>query len=611
MDKGILVARTSCSGERKRRIAMNSLNEVVRSFLKRKAGFDDLRQSLAELERSESYTIAFSKRFTSPVMGWPFPMSSDVERSSPGHVGGVRAWIRLQMSIKESEALLRYASKKVQYCRVELLGEGTEVIGREAHDMTSAKGFHTPRPGMPIGDDIPAITVADVAKWLQETYLGLGRAEVELAVDLGFAETEQAAINGHKLLKVAIGEQAYLLPDPAKPDKTTDKAVRYLWDTFSGKAEKADQLWSHAEMVTNEGEVAVNTSYFAGDKEPKRLIRTKFPGLLAVEVFHPHGRYLWFATDESFDATGSGYTSSDMYEIAGTGQYLHKGYYRNNLPGEWQAEGWEFALKLHQALSRIEHLEFRVSSPRHWSTGGLTVDFSVEPSWLHYAVQQQFGFVRGEIPARLWSDELASQITEFIESQERGCLDCGAVIESELIRLDSRLCLAHLFGKFGLEVPRFQSGSFKYNDPNLKNWDFAVAHGFTDHYHLYSGNPDACRLLACVKQEPYDVSHLCDIDFCGHGGNDVAEERKRMKIAEAQGSKLVFIRTAEALKPGSFSFHFCPNPGYSGNTWIVARLEDVSDEAVTALEKEREDYLEWQNGDRDDDNVAAEEAQES
>lgn len=582
-----------------------SINEVVRSFLKRKAGFDNLRQALAELEGSGSYILAFSKRFTSPVMGWPFPMSSDVERSSPGYVGGVRAWTRLQMSLKEAEALLHYASKNVQYSRIELLGEGTEVIGRKAHDMTAAKGFHTPRPGMPTGD-IPTITVADVAKWLQEIYVG--RTEVELAVDLGFAETEQVVVNGHNLLRVMVGEQSYILPDPAKPDRATDKAVRYLWDSFSGKAEKADQLWPHAEMVTSEGEVAVNTSYFAGDKEPKRLIRTKFPGLLVIEVFHPHGRYLWFATDPSFDATGSGWTSTDMYETS-SGQYLHKGYYRNNLPGEWQPQGWEFALKLHQALSQIERLKFRVTSPIQWSSSGLTVDFSIQPSWLHYAVQERFGFIRGEIPARLWSDELVSQVAEFILSQERGCLECGGIIESELIRLDSRLCLVHLFGRFGLEVPRFRSGSLKYNDSELKNWDFAVVQGFTDHYHLFSGKPDACRLLACIKQEPYDVSELCDINFCGHGGNDVTEERERMKIAEAQGSKLVFIREKAALKPGSFSLNFCPNPGYPGNTWIVARLEDISEEAVVALEKARKDYLEWQNGDRRDDDIAEESAE--
>lgn len=582
---------------------MASLTEVVGAFLKKKAGFDDLRQALAELESSESYILAFSKRFTSPVMGWPFPMSSDVERSSPGRVGGVRAWTRLQMNLKEAEALLRYASKNVRYCRVELLGEGVEVIGREAWNMTAAKGFYTPRPGTPLGKDIPTITVADVAKWLRDQAY-LGREEVELAIDLGFAETEQVVIKGHNLLKVSVGDQAYILPDPRKPDQATSKAIRFLWSRYSGKAERAGQIWPRAEMEgPDEGEeVALNTSYFAGDKEPKRLIRTKFPGLLVVEVFHPCGRYLWFATDPSFDAAGSGWTSTDGYEIPSTGQYLSKGYYRDDLPGEWCPEGWEFALNLHRVLSQIGGLKFKVSSPRQWSTGGLTVDLSFEPRWLHYAVQKEFGFIRGEIPARRWQEkDLPAKIAGFIREQELGCLGCGRAIESELVKLNVRYCFRCTFAKFGLEVPEFRSGSYHHDDPELKRWTFVVPHGFTNHYHLYRGDPDACRLLAAIKQEPYDVSELCSINFCGYGSNEVAVERERMKISHELGSRLVFILTAEALKPGSFHLSFCPNPAYPGNVWVVARLEDISEEAIASLEKKREEYLEWKYGDLEED----------
>jgi hypothetical protein len=258
------------------------------------------------------------------------------------------------------------------------------------------------------------------------------------------------------------------------------------------------------------------------------------------------------------------------------------------MPGEWCPEGWDFALKLYSALSQIEGLEFKVSSPRKWGVIGFTVDLSFKPKWLHSAVIKEFGFIQGSIPARLWGEDLISGLVDFIRNQQLGCLDCGKGIHSELTELNVRYCLGCVFAKFGFKVPEFHSGLYRYDDPELKRWTFVIPHGFTNYYHLYRGDPDACRLLAAIKQEPYDVEILCRIDFCGYGGNEVKVERERIKISHELRSRLVFIPTEEALKEGSFYLGFCPNPYYH-NRWVVARLQDLSEEKIFLLESSRQE----------------------
>ncbi len=516
------------------------------------------------------YIIALSKRFTSPIMGWPFPTHTEVERSTPGKVGCVYAWTKLQMQEQQAKAVLDYASRKTQYTRVELFGLDEKIIGRDAWDMTAAKGFYTPSPGLPTKEEIPIITVEYINNWLKEQKY-LGREEVELAYQLGLAKIQKVIVKGHNLLKITFNDQSYLIKDPEHLDESTGIALQFLWKRYSGKAKKGGNLWLKEEMEAPiDGETA--TRNFSDNEKPKRVIRTKFPGVIVIEVFHHYGRYLWFSTDPKFDASGSGWTNMDSY-ITSTGEYLRKGYYRDNLPGDQYPEGWEFALKLYKRLEKIKGLNFKVSSPQFGSYTGLSIDFYLKPEWLDQKVQAKFGLIRGNILEKNWNEELPDKIAEFIEKQGITCIECGQEIEEVLINLNVRYCMECTFAKFDLEIPEFATGSFRYDDPELENWTFAINQGATSSYHLYRGDPDACRLLACIKQNPYDIQELCKIDFCGHGGDNI---KKRKKVSQEMDSKLIFFQPEETLEQTSiFHIYFTPNKYYTGNIWVIARLDDI------------------------------------
>ena len=415
------------AGQVERISKMANLVKVVREFLQRKAGFDELRKALRELEGTESYVMAFAKRFTSPIVGWPFPMHTVAYESTPGRVGGVRGWTRLEMDLERATALLRFASTRAEYCRVELIGgkpDVPDVIGREASDMAAAKGFQTPPPGMPEGD-VPIITIEDVVNWLDGIFT-FHRSEVELLVDLGFVEPEQVVVNGHDLLRVVIKGQTFLLPDPDKPSPATIRATSYLWRWFGGKDKHTSRLWPKDAMEkgVTEGESVIR--FFSRDKNNKyRLIPTEFPGISVVEVFEPGwlekgGRYKWFTKEKNFVAFGHGDVTREFDAYKKNGESIGLICYTgDDLPGEKFPEGWEFARRLYRALFEASFKEFDVESPRlrqgEKKDNVPFVRLCLKKNPLKEKFWENFQFPFGEIPQEKWTDSTIEQIVKFVQ----------------------------------------------------------------------------------------------------------------------------------------------------------------------------------------------------
>lgn len=353
-------------------------------------------------------TIAFSKRFTSPVMGWMFPVKAEVEQSYAGHVGGVQAWTGLDMTKEQADAMLWYASKVVPFCNISLMN-GEEKIGRTAWDMSAAKGFSTPNPALPndIGD-IPSITEDDVFGWLSQHKDFLSREQVELSRDMGFSQERRKTVNGHEIVKVTFLNNSYMLPSS---DKITEKAIQYLWRRYKGKADSSEHLWDKSEMeLPLPASPSEKVKCISGRDGQKyfRMIPNKFPGVIVLEVFNPLGRYLWFETDHKFKVNSSGSYTHDVYVC--NDQTLSNGCYSDKLPGEDYPEGWAFALQLYNKLHE-EWLDFEISRPLGWSSGYTTVDFKINGNEkLNDKIQRKMGFCRNEIPQRMWNENTIQKI---------------------------------------------------------------------------------------------------------------------------------------------------------------------------------------------------------
>lgn len=123
---------------------------------------------------------------------------------------------------------------------------------------------------------------------------------------------------------------------------------------------------------------------------------TKYPGV-TYKMFRPENpsqydsfvsdrpykeraeRYLWFASDPRFNATFAG------------GYMLHDGYCRTVRPGEENPEGWNFSLRIYNALKKIEGLDFSVQPP---NDEGLIILY-IKPVWLNAAIQKLCGLELG------------------------------------------------------------------------------------------------------------------------------------------------------------------------------------------------------------------------
>lgn len=360
--------------------------------------------------------IAFSKRFTSPVMGWMFPVKVEVERSYAGHVGGVQAWTRLDMTQKQAEAMLKYASKAVHYCSISLLN-GEESVGRTAWDMSAAKGFSTPKPSLSNGaSDIPGITEDDVFAWLSRHKDFLSREQVDLSREMGFSQERVKNLNGHEIVIVSFLNNSYVLPH--SDDKNTEKAIQYLWRRYGGKAAKAAaHIWAKSEMeLPLPTSLSEKVKCISGRDDQKyfRIIPNKFPAVV-LEVFNPLGRYLWFETDQMFSVNSSGSYTHDVYIY--NDKTMSNGCYSNKLPGEDCPEGWEFALQLYKRLHE-EGLDFKVSRPLRWSSGYTTVDLKINRNdKLNDKIQRKMGWVRNEIPQRMWNEDTIQKIMSEVQGE--------------------------------------------------------------------------------------------------------------------------------------------------------------------------------------------------
>ncbi len=362
--------------------------------------------------------IAFSKRFTSPVMDWPFPTLNEVEGASPGDVGGVRAWTRLEMDHGEGLVVLRYAMQKVSFSRVELLADGNELVGRTASDMRAAKGFSTSRPGLPPDpESVPVLRVSDVRAWLERSGQCLKRPEVELAVGLGLAARENVAVHGHELEQVTFNGQAYILPaldpDTFEPDPLTAKAVPRLWRR-GGVASKAPSLWPRHEMLTSTG-AGVFQGFVGRKKLVGHVIPTEYP-LTVVEVFAPGGRYLWFKEDARFQVQEAWMETAHL-SVEGRRKLLHDGSYHDVLPGEYYPQGWAFMLALYQELQSFPGLKFRVTSPgKCWRAAGPHINLRLLPDRLRQRFEDKFNLRWGDIMEKDWNDEFVVRIVGFLRS---------------------------------------------------------------------------------------------------------------------------------------------------------------------------------------------------
>jgi len=124
----------------------------------------------------------------------------------------------------------------------------------------------------------------------------------------------------------------------------------------------------------------------------EKISKTKYPGVTYVKVFpenpsdydlfvsdRPYKnrpeRYIWFSSDPAFNATfGGGYKG----RIG-----IHEGYWRTVRPGEVCSEGWDFSLRIYNALKKIDGLDFKVHPP---SEGYIILH--IRPVWLNAAIQK-------------------------------------------------------------------------------------------------------------------------------------------------------------------------------------------------------------------------------
>lgn len=358
------------------------------------------------------YILSFSKRFTSPFMGWKFPIAVEVEKSYPGHVGGVKGWVQLDISDEKAIAVAKYASKVVRYASISLLQNGKSIPVRDAWDMMTAKGFSTPQPDIPHNcDDVPIITEDDVKNYILSHSLYLSREECELAVDIGF-ESIHSCMNGHDIKIVLVSGNRYILPGCSDPN--TEKVIRHYWANpcgyQRGQLREGIVLWERVEM-----EESVDENFIAGYNGKKyQIIPSKYPGVIVAEVFAPSGRYLWFSTEHRFKIAASGMFENDMFFYGE--KCLSNGYYSNTLPGDKCVEGWDFAHELYKVLDE-EWLDFRVSRPFNCGYADCHVQIRINRNEnLNNRVQRIMGFIREEIPQKMWNQETINKIQDIVRS---------------------------------------------------------------------------------------------------------------------------------------------------------------------------------------------------
>ncbi|KKR49096.1 MAG: hypothetical protein UT86_C0001G0068 [Candidatus Magasanikbacteria bacterium GW2011_GWC2_40_17] len=144
---------------------------------------------------------------------------------------------------------------------------------------------------------------------------------------------------------------------------------------------------------------------------------TRFPGVVAVEVNEPSGRFVWFSTLSTFDVS-NGKKYPRLFKGEGVGILRH-GFYENHLPGEENIPGWNFSLAVHNQLSDIGGVTFKVTRPYNFAGRKPFTFFTLSPERIFNDMLEELGFPsKGTIPEELWlTPQLPERIGEFVKTQ--------------------------------------------------------------------------------------------------------------------------------------------------------------------------------------------------